>query len=66
MLVLCGLLIHKRIYQQLIEAVQRHAASYATNNYSSYASVSEILTHLQWTSLSRSTAKSAVEKIPMP
>ena len=34
-----------------IEAVQRHAARYVTNNYSSYASVSEMLTHLQWTSL---------------
>ena len=34
-----------------IEAVQRRAARYVTNNYSSYASVSEMLTHLQWTSL---------------
>ena len=32
-------------------AVQRHAARYVTNSYSSYASVSEMLTHLQWTSL---------------
>ena len=34
-----------------IEAVLRRAAKYVTNNYSSYASVSEMLTHLQWTSL---------------
>ena len=33
-----------------IEAVQRRAAKYVTNNYSSYASFSEMLTHLQWTS----------------
>ena len=31
----------------IIEAVQRHAARYVTNNYSSYASVSEMLTYLQ-------------------
>ena len=34
-----------------IEPVQRHAAGYVTNNYSSYASVSDMLIHLQWTSL---------------
>ena len=34
-----------------IEAVQRRAARYVTNNYSSYASISEMLTHLQWTLL---------------
>ena len=34
-----------------IDAVQIRAARYVTNNYSSYASVSEMLTHLQWTSL---------------
>ena len=34
-----------------IEAVLRRAAKYVTNNYSSYASISETLTHLQWTSL---------------
>ena len=34
-----------------IEAVQRRVARYVTSNYSSYASVSEMLIHLQWTSL---------------
>ena len=47
-LVLCGLLKHKRIYQQLR---QRGAARYVTNNYSSYANFSDTFTHLQLTSL---------------
>jgi len=34
-----------------IEAVQRRAARYATNNYSRYASVSDMLTYLQWPTL---------------
>ena len=34
-----------------IEAVHIHAARYGTNNYSSYARVFEMLTHLKWTSL---------------
>ena len=34
-----------------IEAVQRRAARYVTNKYSNYANVSDMLTHLQWTSL---------------
>ena len=33
------------------EALQRRATMCVTNNYSSYASVSDMLTHLQWTSL---------------
>ena len=53
MLALCGHLIHKKISTN--EAVQRRAARYVTDNYLSYASVSDMLTHLQWTSLNNQT-----------
>ena len=43
--------LHTQKNISTIEAVQRRAAKYVTNNYSSYASVSDMLTHLQWTSL---------------
>ena len=36
-----------------IENVQRRAARFATNNYSRYASVSEMLSTLNWPTLSR-------------
>ena len=39
-----SLLIHKGIILT-IEAVQRRAARYVTNNYLSYTSVSDMLTH---------------------
>ena len=38
-------------YQQLRQCKDVQLGSYVTNNYSSYASVSDILTHWQWTSL---------------
>jgi len=40
-----------------IENVQCRAARFVTNNYSQYASVSEMLTNLNWPTLSRGRNK---------
>ena len=51
MLVLFGPHKHKRIYISAIESVQRHAAGFVCDNFSSYTSVTEMLTNLQWPTL---------------
>ena len=52
MLALCAWAPHTQKSISAIEVVQRCAARYVINNYSTYASVSEMFKHLQRTSLS--------------